>query len=168
MRNLITMLILAGFSSFAFGQLSLERQVVSTTGGMLENGQTSLSTTVGETVVETISQGTLVFTQGFQQEVLTGAVSIDNAVDVNLEYQIYPNPTTSTVTLSLEYPTSANMTISVIDNAGKKVLSDKQVKLVAGMNNTELDVSALATGVYRIVLFSDKHKTGAVFNLEKL
>lgn len=63
------------FSSLLFSQ-TLERSVIGSSGTTLSNANTSLDFTVGELVVTTVSNGTNILTQGFQQEVITLSVKL--------------------------------------------------------------------------------------------
>lgn len=54
------------FSTVAFGQVQITRQVIGSTGGAAAGTNIAISYTVGETVIQTISNS-MILTQGFQQ-----------------------------------------------------------------------------------------------------
>jgi len=64
MRKLIYIFILFGFT--VNGQVMIDRQVIGSTGGYVEGGSISLSSTVGETTIQTFAVNQIL-TQGFQQ-----------------------------------------------------------------------------------------------------
>lgn len=64
MKYIIIALLL--FTSVSFSQ-SIERQVIGSSGNTLSNGTVSLDFTVGELAVTTITDGSVVLTQGFHQ-----------------------------------------------------------------------------------------------------
>jgi len=53
-------------SSVAMGQVQITRQVIGSTGGDVTGSNISVSFTVGETVIQTVSNS-MILTQGFQQ-----------------------------------------------------------------------------------------------------
>ncbi|MCB0402190.1 MAG: gliding motility-associated C-terminal domain-containing protein [Flavobacteriales bacterium] len=64
----IFLIIMLALSAMSFAQVTIERQVIGSTGGFstLGNGST-ISSTVGEPMVQTVSAGSIILTQGFQQ-----------------------------------------------------------------------------------------------------
>lgn len=54
------------FFSFGFSQ-EIEREVIGSSGNSSTNGSVTLDATVGEVAVQTLSNGTIFITQGFQQ-----------------------------------------------------------------------------------------------------
>jgi hypothetical protein len=67
------------------------------------------------------------------------------------KFKVYPNPATSTITISVSDVDSYNL--SVTDLTGKIVMA----KSLNGMENT-IDISALATGAYFFNLSSGGKK----------
>ncbi|PCJ26180.1 MAG: hypothetical protein COA97_06435 [Flavobacteriales bacterium] len=65
--NYITTLLFLFIGSFSYGQLQLGRQVLGSTGGFATGTNISVSSTVGEAVVQTLFSTNLILTQGFQQ-----------------------------------------------------------------------------------------------------
>lgn len=54
-------------TSGLYAQGTIERQAIGTTGNESSNGTTTISSTTGEVAVQTLSDGTIFITQGFQQ-----------------------------------------------------------------------------------------------------
>ena len=82
------------FFSFLFLISGLNaQQVVATTGYFAENQQISLSWTVGETFVTTLSSENNFLTQGFNQSKLSLTIVFEKKTEPGLK--IYPNPVTN-------------------------------------------------------------------------
>lgn len=81
---------------------------------------------------------------------LTGTLGTGN-VSATAKFKIYPNPASSTVTISAAEVGSYNL--SVTDLSGKVVMT----KSLNGIENT-LDISALSTGAYFFELNADNKK----------
>lgn len=65
--NIIVALLLLFVSTLAIGQVTISRQVIGSTGGYVEGTSITLSSTVGESVVQSHFSTNLILTQGFQQ-----------------------------------------------------------------------------------------------------
>jgi photosystem II stability/assembly factor-like uncharacterized protein len=88
------------------------------------------------------------FTDGVYK--LTGTLGTQN-VEATAKFKVYPNPATSTVTISTTDVDTYNL--SVTDLSGKVVMT----KSLNGIENT-LDISALATGAYFFELNANNKK----------
>jgi photosystem II stability/assembly factor-like uncharacterized protein len=97
------------------------------------------------------------WTAGFSQDETTGGIfKLTSPLGVSApvaaaSFKVYPNPATSTVTVSTA--DVASYKLSVTDLSGKNVMT----KSLNGMENT-LDISALSTGAYFFELSSDNKK----------
>jgi gliding motility-associated-like protein len=77
MKQIIYISILLLFiSSTTFGQVTLGRQVIGSTGSYFTGTNISVSSTVGEAVVQTLSSPNFILTQGFQQ-----TLKVDSILD---------------------------------------------------------------------------------------
>ncbi len=77
------------------------QEIISTSGDYFENTNASISWTIGESMIETYSNGTNVLTQGFQQTRLTSS-SIFELEDTGISVNIAPNPTTDFIHLYID------------------------------------------------------------------
>ena len=74
-RSILSFVFLIGVG-FLFAQVSMVNSVLATAGDFQTNGSYSLSWTVGELAVSTLTEGSNVLTQGFQQPwAMTGSGS---------------------------------------------------------------------------------------------
>lgn len=127
------------FAHPAFGQASVELQVVSAAGDVLgtPSGAT-LHYTVGEIAVTEEENGATL-AQGFHQILVEKVSPTTESVATVANIQVYPNPAHSFLRLETDTPLRA----SLFDLAGRQVLPSTAVETTA-----ELDLSTLPTGTY--------------------
>jgi len=77
------------------------QQVVGTAGTVFENENMSISWTIGETAIETLSAETGILTQGFHQPTLM-VMSVDDLAELNFNIQAFPNPTRDFLMLRMD------------------------------------------------------------------
>ena len=126
----------------------LDQNVIGTAGNYSENGTASLSWTIGETVVETVSDGTTTLTQGFQQGNLSETLLI-NETELNNKIKVYPNPVMEN--LSIE-TTEKDLTFQLLNINGQVLKSGK-----CENQTQQIDFTALPQGTY--ILKLDNKKT---------
>jgi hypothetical protein len=63
----------------------------------------------------------------------------------------YPNPVSSTLTVSMDTPSEGNFSMMMTDLIGR-VMFEQQFKAVSGQNETAVDVSTLAKGIYMLTV----------------
>jgi hypothetical protein len=63
----------------------------------------------------------------------------------------YPNPVSSTLTVSMDTPSEGNFSMMMTDLTGR-VMFEQQFKAVSGQNETAVDVSTLAKGIYMLTV----------------
>lgn len=74
----ISLILLLFISSFSYGQVTISRQVIGSTGGFSTGGTMTISSTVGEAVIQTLFSVNNILTQGFQQPMnSTGAIDYE-------------------------------------------------------------------------------------------
>jgi len=100
------------------------QEVVSTAGSYGETSSGSLSWTIGEPVIETITDGTNTLTQGFQQSKLT-VTTINDLKFTGIELSVYPNPTNSFLSIEVKTDKQRDLLLSLFDINGKLILQKK-------------------------------------------
>ena len=100
------------------------QEVVSTAGSHGETTSGSLSWTVGEPVIETITDGTNTLTQGFQQSKLT-VTAINDLKVSGIELSVYPNPTNSFLLIEVKTYKQRDLLLSLFDLNGRLILQKK-------------------------------------------
>ena len=135
--------------------------VISSAGKTTINGNYNVSWTVGETVINTLSAGGTILTQGFHQPLLIEILPTGLEKGLLLDMIAYPNPAFDKVLFKGGDP-SGIYHIRVVDKLGRILLqktlpaSDLEI-LVEGYNN----------GTYLIEVVEDKTNKRRVFNVIK-
>ena len=112
------LLILLCVPLIGLGQI-LSPSVIGSAGASFSNSTASTDLTVGEVMIETFSNNTIL-TQGFHQ----GIEDINsNVVNLDINTKVYPNPTTNFLIIELEQ--NVNAELLVYDINGKIVIKDK-------------------------------------------
>ena len=138
------------------------QEVVTTAGSYGETASGSLSWTVGEPVIETITDGTNTLTQGFQQSKLT-VTAINDLKVSGIELSVYPNPTADYLVLSIDdvktNRRSSQLSLQLYDMNGKLLQNGK----ITG-NETSIDMSNFIPGTYILKIFQeeDNNSKGAM------
>ena len=127
---------------------TLERTVLSTNGGYATNGDLSLEWTMGELASSTLSNGNLMITEGFQQggDIFIGVETVAHGLGLN----IYPNPTSDIVHLSWTGPIEKDLTMIILDAAGKQVLNG--VLTTSTLKEHIIDMNGFSKGTYHLML----------------
>ena len=129
------------------------QEVVSTAGSHGETTYGSLSWTVGEPVIETITDETNTLTQGFQQSRLT-VTAINNLKIPGIELSVYPNPVADYIVLSIDdvktNGRSSQLSLQLYDINGKLILQKK----MAG-NKQTINMQNYKPGTYILKIFQE-------------
>ena len=131
------------FGALTLSLNSLGQDVVSTQGDSYTNASGSIDFTIGEVVINTVTDGTNDLTQGFHQTNWNFLGVEDFAP--NYEAIIFPNPTEDV--LNIRTSAFENVTYTLYDAQGKLVMHDK-----LSAEQTPIQVSQLAPGSYSITL----------------
>jgi len=67
--------------------------------------------------------------------------------DFEMNYTIYPNPTSNQVTLLMDYPTTETVTVSLMNLSGQIVVQ-QSLRMNIGVNQKQLILNELPKGVY--------------------
>ena len=122
------------------------QQVISSMGANLQTLSGSISFTLGEPVIATISTTRGIITQGFHQTMLPGTVSDNTSINFNA----YPNPTSGLLHVFMDIDDMRNV---------KLVLSNKSGNILFARNtenkSMEIDFSNYLSGIYFIVIYKD-------------
>ena len=143
MCYLLTLIVACYFSTIN------AQEVVSTQGNSYSNGTGSIDYTIGEVVINTVSDGTNDLTQGFHQTDWN-FVGVEDHV-ASVDATVYPNPIDHTLNIKSDYFEDVSYTL--YDATGRIVMND-----ILSATLTSFDVSALAPGAYSLRL-TDKNQT---------
>ena len=138
------------FSLFACISVSAQ-EVVSTQGGSYSNASANIDFTIGELVINTVTDGTNALTQGFHQTNWNFVGLEDYAPDY--QATIFPNPTQDV--LNIRTSTFENVTYTLYDAQGKLVIQN-----ILTAEQTPIQVSQLAPGAYSLELIFENSNDG--------
>jgi hypothetical protein len=141
MKHFLLMLTLT-CSSLLFSQ-SISKQVIGSAGKIQTNGNSKLSWTMGEPVVGTMTAGGNQLGNGYYPALDLQTLSVeDNMIDLQL--QVYPNPTSQFLYVS--HPDITTFQIKISDLTGKHLYTGT-------INKDEpLDVAGFNQGIYLITI----------------
>lgn len=152
-------------TSLLWAQLSLDRQVIGSTGQSVATGSLQVDYTVGETVITTASAATLTLTQGFHQPQATPVgVPLTHAT---FELKAYPNPTQNQVTLDIQSSEAGSITLHLVNSKGQTVQPPHTLK-VNGPIQHRLDLRQVASGTYFLRLQSKHMPAASTLIIQKI
>jgi hypothetical protein len=125
------------------------QEVISTQGDSYTNGSNTIDFTVGEPIIETVSDGNNDLTQGFHQTLLT-ITGIED-LDVNFIVNLFPNPTADEVNITVEK--FEGLSYHLFDIAGK-LLKEQMITAKA----TKIVVENYPKGTYLLTLSHAENK----------
>jgi hypothetical protein len=157
MRNLIIV------SFLLFSVNILAQEVIATGGDFYQQANGSLSFTLGETVVETYSNGNIL-TQGFQQD-YENILSIQQ-VETFMFFDVYPNPFSSEITIKYNPTITDEYAVELKDAAGKVIFKDNCFFSSSNYSHV-ISVSPLSSGLYFLELTQMNTGKTVIFKLNK-
>ncbi len=149
-KILIIIIYWIGFSTGLWAQ-----QIVASSGNTFQNGEGSISFTLGEVATDTYSREEKILTQGFHQTTIT-ITSIEGPVYEKYSITAFPNPTSDKVNLKIDSETINSLNYTLYDIGGSVLLSNK-----IESEQTEISFTELKTAVYilKIELAGEEIKT---------
>lgn len=151
---MMRMAILGGIFSLCLTTLaaqSIERAVIGTTGGYAETATLQLSSTVGEVATTTLTAGTIVLTQGFQQPSANPNTPTRD-LGIAVQYQLFPNPASQQLTLRLEAAKPIAIQVTFTDLAGREIALPNRKVDIQNVADLQWDISLLPAGGYLLFL----------------
>ncbi len=138
------------------------QDVISTSGGDGTGSGGSVSYTVGQVGYTSIDSEDGSITQGVQQpfEIFV-IVGIDEAADISLIFEAYPNPTSGILTLKIINYNSENLSYKLYDFNGRTV----EVKSI-DILETRINMISLPSSTYFLKIF-DENKEIKTFKIVK-
>ncbi len=124
-------------------------EVINSRGGFHENNQGSLTFSIGEVVIETISQGELYYlTQGFCQANL-----MIIPIPPGLDYEVlaYPKPAKDFVILKINNNDLSNLSYLLYDIDGRLLISNQITS-----NESSIPFSSLVPAIYSLKIIDNQ------------
>jgi len=159
----ITLLIIASLALPA--QVTLAPSVIAAGGGYAESDNISISWTLGELAVSTLTGNSMMLTQGFQQPFDIG-VGIDEN-ELSRDISAYPNPVGDELRIRFNIEKPGNFLIEIQDVTGRLV-SQEQRKQVNPGDIILLNTASYTNGIYFLKVSTPDHNEIQVISLRKL
>jgi hypothetical protein len=166
MRKPISLLVgTLFFMASINAQVKLTPSVISSGGGYGVNDNISISWTLGEVAVTTLSHANMILTQGFQQPFDIGVgISRD---EVNWSISVYPNPVGDQLRIRFNIEKSADFLLEIQDVTGR-LLSQEQHKQINPGDIVVLNTSTFTNGIYFLKVLTPDRQQVQVTSLRKL
>ncbi len=145
---------------------SLTPTVIASAGGYASGGNVSLSWTLGELAVTTLSSGNFMLTQGFQQP---WELDISNAIDdPSYDWAIlsYPNPVHDQLNLKFKVEKVLDYNVEITDLTGKTLHLQKVENVTPGQE-VDIDFSPYPQGLYLVKITSTDRKYQRTVRVQK-
>lgn len=146
MKKAFIMLCLGVASHTLYAQ-SMSRQVVASAGHHATNSSGSLSSTVGEIVINTATSGTFLLTQGFQQPD-ANPTGINKTNGIEVSYSLFPNPASDAITLSLKASAGISVNIYIYDAAGRLIQQLEKAVMNESSYTHSFNIASCSAGNY--------------------
>ncbi|OFY60066.1 MAG: hypothetical protein A2Y87_09755 [Bacteroidetes bacterium RBG_13_46_8] len=136
------------------------QQVVAAAGNSSENRETIIEWSLGETVIATLTNGSITLTQGFQQPGLS--VTVIKSIDgLPFAIEVYPNPTDDLLLIKLDYDEARDFQYLMYDVNGKVLIQSKPESDISA-----IDMKNYTAGVYLLKVLQS-HKEIMTFEIIK-
>lgn len=167
MKKLITLLVAVFLTAqFGFSQIAtLSPSVIASAGDYAKVGNISLSWTLGEIAVSTLTSGNLILTQGFQQSYV-----LPDNIELNpIDWQIvaYPNPVNDELKIQFDVLEPTDFWVEIQDVTGRK-LSLKQYKEIHPGDIIPVSMSTYKYGVYFFRVYTPDRQQMRVISIRKI
>lgn len=141
-------------------QVLLERQVMASGGGHASATGVILSYTIGEPAILTLTNASAILTQGFQQPAFITVGLPDPYTDLQ-SLNIFPNPVTDQLNISIQSSKSFEALISLFDLTGRLVMPEQLFPVMENISLLiRLDLQSLAPAAYLVRISDTKeHRT---------
>ena len=149
-------------------QVQILNSVVASAGNYSSNGSISLSWTLGEVAVTTISAGNLMLNQGFQQpwETIIGGTPI-NEPEINWSVKAFPNPVQDMLNVEFKLDKQEDrFSMEIMDITGKKLFV-KDAEMIQNEQVIQLDFTQYKEGIYILRVVSEDEKIHRVYKIRK-
>lgn len=163
MKKLLTTTILFAFIGLSVNAQSVEPEVLASSGAHFTGTNASLSWTIGEVMIETVSGTNNILTQGFHQPGVQATI-IEEVLPGHIKINIFPNPATESITVNLEN-NILKLNVELYDMMGKLLIS-KEIEPL--QSSFVVNVKDLANAGYLLRIHSEDKKYNATYKIQKV
>ena len=157
MRYFFLAFLLLNLSSYS---QTISKQVIGPGGQTFENGNNSLSHTVGEVAVGAMTDedGTYQLGNGYYPSLNLSTLNTETP-ELKLQVKVFPNPTKEVIFIT--HPTEQFFEVKIADVSGKQILQ------TAHQKQQPLSVQILTTGTYFITVTTIESKQTNTYKILK-
>ena len=163
MKKLLTTTILLAFIGLGVNAQTIAPEVLASSGAHFTGTNASLSWTIGEVMIETVSGTNNMLTQGFHQPGVQATI-IEEVLPSHVEINVFPNPATESITVNLENNT-LKLNAELYDMTGKLLIS-KEIEPL--QSSFVVNVKDLANAGYLLRIHSEDKKYNATYKIQKV
>ena len=152
-------------------QLRADRQVFATAGDTARAGSLRVFFNIGEPLTTTLYSlnGTIIVTQGFEQPTRSEALSVEDAFNIHVKYNIFPNPTADVLTIQLETDKPVELEVAMFDLRGREIGIAAQTVRVLQKEEVDIDLRSVADGFYTLMLTDvSQDRVVKMFKIQKV
>lgn len=145
---------------------SVQRDVLSSAGGVGNNGSITLQSNLGELMIETYSNTQHTITQGFEQpdpSILTNITLKDRV----LNPRVLPNPVREKLSIDLDQIDPKDIIVDVYDVLGK-IITTEFTKTINSDEMLELQFEYADPGIYFVRIRSEINQLDRTFKISKI
>lgn len=145
---------------------TLSPTVIGSAGETTYGGSISLSWTVGEIAITTVSSAGNILTQGFHQPengITIGIADPDKLISINA----FPNPISENLTLAFSAEKSGNFIVEITDALGKLVKTSS-IYVGNGQTQHSISMSTFAPGAYLVKISTANGDFAKAIKLTKI
>ena len=166
-----TLLIAVGIFSFnCMYSQSISPEVYSSSGGYYTGASATLSWTIGEPVIETVSNTNNIITQGFHQTNYE-VTSVSDNPDLGFNISVFPNPVSNTLQISISsLVDNSTLKIELMDIMGKTLIKERLSTPPLGGTGGgfyQLNLSGYAPGSYFLRITTEKGELINSYKIQK-
>ncbi|MFC2096989.1 T9SS type A sorting domain-containing protein [Bacteroidota bacterium] len=161
MKKIALLIVIVCFPFLVFSQ-NTEQKVIASAGGYFENASGSISWTLGELVITTVSTPNTILTQGFQQSGFEIKSAIDNKFISDLDVNLYPNPARDFINVSINTDEQLRLRIEVIDVSNRLLINRNEYS-----NKFRLSLKGFSPGMYFLRITNDKGQFLGSYKISK-
>jgi hypothetical protein len=157
----LLLFVFAGLSA----QITLAPSVIASGGGYFEGENLSISWTLGELAVSTLTGDNLILTQGFQQP-----FDIDVGMEeheLNWGISVYPNPVGDQLRIRFDTESEGDYFIEIQDVTGRVIAQEHHRQVMPG-DIVLLNTSTYTSGIYFLKVLTGDRQQLQVTSLRKL
>lgn len=145
---------------FAFPFIFFSQEVLVVSGGEV-SGNGNISFTLGQLFINTNTSSSGSISEGIQQSIELYTLNIPSLNPLEVKANLYPNPTSDFVMLSIKNTNITGLSYEIFDVNGRNLLSKK-----ISQSDSPISLQNFASGIY-ILKVNHSNKTLKTFKLLK-